>query len=150
MNKSQFLLLVLALSSMVFLSSCNDNNEPADPADSIKGSTWQLNGELMPTQGIQNLRVTFDNNLDATNVSFSLDGTSESYSGGDVSGSAVVSGENVEFDIEFGPNEAGFDGTLNSDRTSGTGIVSHRIRKDLGGTFTFLIGTDLDGTITKQ
>ena len=139
----------MILMGVVFLSSCEEE-EPDDATDSIKGGTWELFGELMPGQDIEDLRITFDSNLTATDVSFSLDGNNESFSGGDVSGTATVNGLEVEFEVEFGPNSAGFDGIMDDDLNSGTGLVSHRIKQDLGATFTFLIGADPDGTITKK
>ena len=103
----------------------------------------------MAGQGITNLRISFDESLNANAVSFSLDGVLESYDADDVSGKATVDGENVVFDVGYlaAGGEFGFDGTLDEGRTSGSGIVSHRIKQDGASD---LIGADPEGTITKQ
>lgn len=144
---------MLALAGLTTMISCNDDDPaPTSPEGAIKNSTWQLNGALMPSQGIENLRITFDDNLNAVAASFTLDGTQESYSEESVSGKATIAGENVDFEVGFGAaNEVNFDGTLDEGMTSGSGSVSHRIRKENeGGNPTTLTGVDPDGTIVKQ
>ena len=129
-------------------------NIPSGGGEDINTGVWELRSPSLQSDGVTDFLVTYDDNLNVTELSYNFKGTQRTYSGSDIHRSEVdvASEDLVDIEIEWGSsdevdNDVVIAGQLNQTRDVVEGYLAYQIKEE---GFPRLITFNANGTLVEQ